>query len=59
MRGVLWTMRLMDRVHTNGLIKESIQANGKETKCMDMDKFPGLMGENISVYFLCFSLGIP
>jgi chemotaxis signal transduction protein len=58
MREVLLTMRLMDREHTNGLIKGYIQVNGKEIRCMDMDKCLGLMGENILVYFLFLSLGI-
>lgn len=47
MKALLLIMKLMAMAHINGQIKEFIQGNGKETKCMDMDKFLGQMAENI------------
>lgn len=52
MKAPLSTMKQMAMVPINGQIKEFIQGNGKEIKCMVMDKFLGLMAENIQEYSL-------
>ena len=50
MKEHLLIMKLMVMEHINGLIKEFIQGNGKEIKCMVMVKFRGQMVENILEY---------
>lgn len=50
MKEHLLIMKLMVMEHINGLIKEFIQDNGKEIKCMVMVKFLGQMVENILEY---------
>ena len=43
-------MKSTDMEYTCGLTKESIKANGKETKCTEWDKQLGQTAENIQEY---------